>query len=234
MTKILASIKDVHEAEIISKFDFDIIDVKNVNDGALGYVGDSSLKKITEIFSYHKLSVTAGNDPSPLTKTQLRRVGFLEQLGIEYIKIGVFDTNLLQEHSSFLESIKDITIKTVGVIFADLINNEEEIEKILKLNYDGLMIDTVSKNSRSTLDIFSADTLKYFVKSCKKSGKFCGISGSLRSVKFEDVLSLQPDFIGLRGALCSNAKREDIDSIICQDVLKHFKLINQKIYQEAV
>ena len=43
MTKILASIKDVHEAEVISKFDFDIIDVKNINDGALGYVGDSSL-----------------------------------------------------------------------------------------------------------------------------------------------------------------------------------------------
>ncbi len=30
MTKILASIKDEYEAEIISEFDFDIIDVKNV------------------------------------------------------------------------------------------------------------------------------------------------------------------------------------------------------------
>ena len=68
MTKILASIKDEYEAEIISKFDFDIIDVKNVNDGALGYVGDSSLKKITKIFSGRTLSVTAGNDSSPLTK----------------------------------------------------------------------------------------------------------------------------------------------------------------------
>ena len=57
---------------------------------------------------------------------------FLEQLDIEYIKIGIFDTNLLQEHSSFLESIKDFTIKTVGVIFADLINNKKEIEKILE------------------------------------------------------------------------------------------------------
>ena len=234
MTKILGSIKDIYEAEIISKFDFDIVDVKNVKDGALGYVGDSSLKKITKILSNHKLSVTAGNDPSPLTKKQLRRVVILEQLGIEYIKIGVFDTNLLQEHSTFLESIKDTTLKTVGVIFADLINNEKEIEKILKLNYDGLMIDTALKNNRSTLDILSAETLKYFIESCKESGKFCGISGSLTSIKFEDVLSLQPNFIGLRGALCSNSKREDIDPMMCQNILKHFKLINQKIYQEAV
>ena len=43
MTKILASIKNVHEAEIISKFNFDIVDIKNVKDGALGYVGDLSL-----------------------------------------------------------------------------------------------------------------------------------------------------------------------------------------------
>ena len=234
MTKILASIKDVYEAEIISKLDFDIIDVKNVNDGALGYVGDSPLEKIAEIFSSHKLSVTAGNDSSPLTKKQFRRVEFLEQLGIEYIKIGVFNTSLLKEHSSFLESIKNFTIKTVGVIFADLINKEEEMEKILKLNYDGLMIDTASKNNRSTLDILSADTLKFFVKSCKESGKFCGISGSLTATKFENALSLQPDFIGLRGALCSNSEREDIDPLICQDILKYFKLINQKIYQEAV
>ena len=184
--------------------------------------------------SYHRVSVTAGNDVSPLTKKQLRRVKFLDQLGIEYIKIGIFDTNLIQEHYSFLESIKDLNIKTVGVIFADLISNKEEIEKVVRLNYDGLMIDTATKNNQSTLDILSAGTLKFFVDSCKDSGKFCGISGSLTSIRFEDALSLQPNFIGLRGALCSNSERANIDPLICQDILKHFKLTSQKIYQEAV
>ncbi len=234
MTKILASIKDVYEAELISKFNFDIIDLKNVNDGALGYVGDKSVEKIAKIFSNHKISVTAGNDSSPLTKKQLRRVNFLDQLGIEYIKIGIFDTNLLQDHSYFLKSIKNFSIKTVGVIFADLIRSETEIEKILTLNYDGLMIDTASKNNRSTLDILSADTLKLFVESCKKLTKFCGISGSISSMRFKDAISLQPDFIGLRGALCSHSKRENIDPIMCNDTLRRFKLINQKKYQEAV
>ncbi len=234
MTKILASIKNAYEAEIISKFDFDIIDIKNVNDGALGYVGDISIERITKLISNHKLSVTAGNDSSPLTKKQLRRVKFLDQLGIHYIKIGIFDTNLLQDHCCFLESIKGFSLKKVGVIFADLINNNEEIEKILELNYDGLLIDTATKNNQSTLDILSADTLKFFIDSCKESGKFCGISGSLTSIRFEDALALQPNFIGLRGALCSNSKRENIDSKICQNIIEHFKLINQKKYQEVV
>ena len=234
MTKILASIKNVHEAEIISKFNFDIVDIKNVKDGALGYVGDRSIEEIIKIFSNNKLSVTAGNDSSPLTKKQSKRIEFLDQLGIEYIKIGIFDTNLLQDHYNFLKSVKHLTIKTVGVIFADLIDSEQEIEEILKLNYDGLMIDTASKNNQSTLDILSTDTLKYFIQSCKRSGKFCGISGSITPMRFEETLSFQPDFIGLRGALCSHSKRDNIDPVMCQDILKNFKLICQKMYQEAV
>ena len=234
MTKILASIKNVHEAEIISKFNFDIIDIKNVNDGALGYVGDNSIEKITKIFSNKKLSVTAGNDSSPLTKKQLERVELLDRLGIEYVKIGIFNSNLLQDHCYFLESIKDLNIKTVGVIFADLIDSEQDVEEILQLNYDGLMIDTASKNNQSTLDILSTDTLKYFIQSCKRSGKFCGISGSITPMRFEETLSFQPDFIGLRGALCSHSKRDNIDAVMCQSILKNFKLISQKMYQEAV
>ena len=53
-------------------------------------------------------------------------------------------------------------------------------------------------------------------------------------MRFKDAISLQPDFIGLRGALCSHSKRENIDPIMCNDTLKRFKLINQKKYQEAV
>ena len=234
MTKILASIKNVHEAEIISKFNFDIVDIKNVDDGALGYVGDSSIEKIIKIFCNNTLSVTAGNDSSPLTKKQLKRVKFLDKLGIEYVKIGIFDINLLQDHCNFLESVKHLTIKTVGVIFADLISSEQEIEEVLKLDYDGLMIDTASKNNQSTLDILSADTLKFFTESCKESDKFCGISGSLSSMRFKETLSLQPNFIGLRGALCSHSKRDNIDPVMCQNTLKSFKLISQKMYQEAV
>ena len=103
MTKILASIKNVHEAKIISEFNFDIVDIKNVKDGALGYVGDRSIEEIIKIFGNNKLSVTAGNDSSPLTKKQSKRIEFLDQLGIEYIKIGIFDTKLLQDHYNFLK-----------------------------------------------------------------------------------------------------------------------------------
>ena len=161
-------------------------------------------------------------------------VEFLNKLGIEYVKIGIFDSNLLQDHYYFLELIKNLNIKTVGVIFADLIDSEQEIKEIHQLDYDGLMIDTASKNNRSTLDILSTDSLKFFIELCKGSGKFCGISGSLTPMRFKETLSFQPNFIGLRGALCSHSKRDNIDPVICQNILENFKLISQKMYQEAV
>ena len=43
MIKILGSIKNIEEALMIAEYKFDIIDIKNVDDGALGYVGDKQL-----------------------------------------------------------------------------------------------------------------------------------------------------------------------------------------------
>ena len=39
MTGFLASIKDIHEAKKVISEKIDIIDLKNVDDGALGFVG---------------------------------------------------------------------------------------------------------------------------------------------------------------------------------------------------
>ena len=60
MIKILGSIKNIEEASIISKYEFDIIDIKNIEDGALGYVGDEQVKNIINTTEKKIFSVTAG------------------------------------------------------------------------------------------------------------------------------------------------------------------------------
>ena len=39
MTNFLASIKDTKEAKIVSSANIDIVDLKDINDGALGQIG---------------------------------------------------------------------------------------------------------------------------------------------------------------------------------------------------
>ena len=46
MTSFLASIKDIDEATIASTIDIDILDLKNINDGALGFVGMELISKV--------------------------------------------------------------------------------------------------------------------------------------------------------------------------------------------
>jgi hypothetical protein len=44
MIKSLASIKNIKEASLMADYDFDIIDIKNIDDGPLGYVGNNEVE----------------------------------------------------------------------------------------------------------------------------------------------------------------------------------------------
>ena len=65
MTRFLASIKDIDEAKIASTVDIDIIDLKNVDDGALGFVGIELVSKVKRLLPNSILSATMGNDLNP-------------------------------------------------------------------------------------------------------------------------------------------------------------------------
>lgn len=234
MIKILGSIKDVSEAKVISKYDFDIIDIKNVMDGALGYVGDDVVDSISKMFKNKTLSVTAGNDLHPNSQKQISRLMLMNKLGVKYIKIGVYGVDNINEHKAFLKSVSGLSIKVVGVMFAEYITNESQIDSFCELDYHGLMIDTENKNAGSSIDILPDHLIEYFTEKCRQHNKLCGISGSLSSKNLEKVFSFSPNFIGLRGAICSQSKRETIDSLNCEKVLEHFKRVNQKMHLKAV
>ncbi len=234
MIKILGSIKNIEEASIISKYNFDIIDIKNIEDGALGYVGDKEIRLITNKIKHRKLSVTAGNQVHPNNYSMTNRAQLLNSLGIEYIKIGIFDIDHIKDHQLYLEKISSLEIKKVGVLFADRKLDINHVIKVCKLNYDGLMIDTVEKSSKCTLDLLNNDLLSNFVRECHKSNKFCGISGSMTYDKIECAMGFKPDFIGYRGALCSSSDRNNLEGDKCESIINKMKFTNQKMYQEAV
>ena len=234
MVKVLGSIKNIEEASIVAKYNFDIIDIKNIEDGALGYVGDSQLRAISKKIAHRKLSVTAGNQIHPNNNIMNEKIQLFNSLGIEYIKIGIFDVRHLNEHKLFLEKTSSLKIKKVGVLFADKELEKKHITDLCKLNYDGLMIDTIDKSNRCTLDILNKDLISIFVNECHQSNKFCGISGSMTYQNIENAMSFKPDFIGYRGALCSSSNRNNLEGSKCKSILTKIKDTNQKMYQEVV
>ena len=234
MIRSLASVKDFHEASLISNYGFDIVDIKNINDGALGYAGDKEIKLITNKLNTKSLSVTAGNDDHPNIDIIYERAEFLNSLHIGYIKIGIFNVDHLKMHSIFLKKIAHLDIKTVGVLFADNNLNIQDIKNACELDYNGLMIDTLRKSGISTLDTLDNDLILSFISECHIASKFCGLSGSIKYKDIENTMHFKPDFIGFRGALCSPQTRDNIEPIQCKNILSAIKVINQKMYQEAV
>ena len=234
MIKTLGSIKNIDEAQALSNLSFDIVDIKNVDDGALGYVGDEQIKLISNKIGNRNLSVTAGNHIHPNIIEIENRLSFLCSRGIKYIKIGIFSMDYLDQHMIFLKKASTYNIQTVGVIFADKNLCKDDIYNVCKLDYDGLMIDTAIKYKNSTLDILSADFITNFIKECRKENKFSGISGSINQDNIEYAMQFKSDFIGFRGALCNSSQRKCIEIKKCNSLLKRVKNINQKMYQEAV
>ncbi len=234
MIKVLGSIKNIEEASIIAEYNFDIIDIKNIEDGALGYVGDEQVRAITNKIKQKTLSVTAGNQIHPNSYSMTNRIQLLNSLGVKYIKIGIFDIEHIKEHELFLKKISSLNIKKVGVLFADRAPDINQIINICKLDYDGLMIDTIDKSSKCTLDLLNNNLINNFVEKCHKENKFCGISGSMSYDNIEYAMKFKPDFIGYRGALCSSSNRKNIEGSKCESIIKKIKYANQKMYREAV
>ena len=234
MIKTLGSIKNIDEARALSKLDFDIVDIKDVNDGALGYVGNNQIELIAKAITNKDLSVTAGNYSHPNNIEVEKKLKFLCSIGIKYMKIGIFNMNFLDQHAIFLEKVSSYNIQTVGVIFANKNLQLNDILEVCKLDYDGLMIDTVTKSKMSTLDILDRDFLMHFIQECRKKNKFCGISGSINQDNIENAMQCKSDFIGFRGALCLPTQRKYLDIKKCTDILNKVRDINLKMYQEAV
>ena len=56
MVGFLASVKDIDEATIASKVDIDILDLKNINDGALGTAGGNNITNLKSNFGNQDLA----------------------------------------------------------------------------------------------------------------------------------------------------------------------------------
>jgi len=213
MTKFLASIKNIEEAKKILFSNIDIIDFKNVNDGALGFVGVEIVNQGRKLLKDHVISVTMGNDLNPNNESLINNIKSVVENKIEYIKIGMFDISMLYEHKNLLRKINFSSTKPICVVFADQGFDLSLIQKIIDIGYKGVMIDTCQKNGKSILDLINKDIITKFIKIVKDNNVICGLSGSLKFHHIKELKDLDINFLGFRGELCSKPTGRDFINI---------------------
>jgi len=85
---------------------------------------------------------------------------------------------------------------------------------------DGFLIDTLVKDGRNLFDFIPESELKDMVMSAKSRGLSTALSGHLKLSDLDELSRINPDIVGVRGAVCSKGDR---DEGVYWEAVNHFK-----------
>jgi uncharacterized protein (UPF0264 family) len=211
MTGVLASVQSVDEAELALATGVDIIDLKDPQSGALGALPAHVIRDtVARIAGARTVSATAGDLPmdATLIAGAVRKVA---GLGVDVVKIGLHDGPGLARCLAALGTVAARGVQIVAVFFADRAFDPAFVERVADHALAGIMLDTADKRAGTLRDCVDDGPLALFVERARASGLLCGLAGSLRASDIPALAALAPDYLGFRGALCTDGRTGALD-----------------------
>ena len=210
MTKWLASVQSLSEAQSLANVLPDILDMKNPSQGALGALSCQQVAEIVDWVNGRCLtSATVGDLPMQpgVISAAIERMA---STGVDFVKVGLFaDQNLQECIRGIQPSLAQLKTPVIAVLFAD--EFEHGVEKLILLlnqvGFAGVMVDTATKDGKNLLDHWSQTQLIQFVALAKQQNLFCGLAGALTIDAIDNLDNLGADYLGFRSALCVQLQR---------------------------
>ena len=207
MTGMLASVNSLEEALIALQANVDIIDLKQPEFGALGALDTQQVTAIVTRLAHSKpISATIGDLPMQADLI-VNAVKDMADTGVDFIKIGFFPDQDWHEVIIKLHRLTQQSLKLIAVLFADQQPDFNTIEQFALAGFTGVMLDTMDKSNGSLTQVMQLADIKHFVHIAKRHHLLCGLAGSLRKTDISTLLLLQADYLGFRGALCTDHQR---------------------------
>ena len=206
MTKMLASVTGVGEAEIAISGGADIVDLKDPRAGALGAVATEIIRQAVSVVGARaETSAVCGDLPMhPYTiRTKAEEIG---STGVGYVKVGFFPSDEAAACARTLAPLARRT-KLVAVLFADRAPDFDLLPVFAQSGFHAAMVDTTDKTNGRLLDHMPPERMPAFVGRVRELGMKVGLAGSLESPDIPRLLPFAPDFLGFRGALCGQSGR---------------------------
>jgi uncharacterized protein (UPF0264 family) len=229
--KVLLSVVSVEEARIALRVNPDIIDIKNPDEGSLGAQFPWILKEIIDELKGSAVlsSATLGDLTYKPGTASLAAFG-AASCGADYIKAGLYGTKNYSETlhlmTSIVNSVRMVNMSTIVVAagYADYsrfggIPPEILIKVAKNSGANVVMVDTAIKDGKNLFDAMNYDEIKDFINLAHDSGLQVALAGSIKSMHLELLSQLDPDIIGIRGAVCEN---EDRTTKLSENKIKEF------------
>jgi (5-formylfuran-3-yl)methyl phosphate synthase len=207
MTRMLASVATIEEAEQALAFGADFIDLKDPARGALGAWPLEAIPAAVRLVGRRRpISATIGDlpmRPAMLAEAAARTAG----TGVDIVKVGFFEHG---DHAGCIEALATLAacgVRLVAVLFADRNPDLDLLPALAAAGFHGVMLDTADKRAGGLREHLDDDELDGFVRLGRKAGLLTGLAGSLELQDIAPLVALSPDYLGFRGALCRGAER---------------------------
>jgi dihydroneopterin aldolase len=206
MTRMLASVVNSAEAEVVLRLGADVIDLKDPRRGALGAIPlETARGAIQAVARQRETSATLG-DPPYDEEALLARARTLAALGVDILKLAVDAATLEHLRDALAPSAREIAL--VGILFADEEPDFALLSDLARFGFKGAMLDTRNKTRGRLLAHLDAARLEDFCSRCRAAGLASGLAGSLEPPDVPRLLLVRPDVLGFRGALCHAHDRQ--------------------------
>ena len=209
-TRLLASVMNRAEAAVALSAGADIIDLKDPEGGALQALSPELCAEVVRhVAGRVPVSATIGADPECFQGLTQQ----MQQAGVDLIKVGL---RLRQPGSvaALAALLQAVDHHRVGVVLVWLIEDGIPDAACLQSlpGAWGTMLDTADKAVGALPERVSAARLQDFLDSARDCGLVTGLAGSLGAEDIPALLSMKPDYLGFRGALCSTGRSSHIQA----------------------
>ena len=225
---LLVSVQNLPEALEADRGGADIIDVKNLQEALVGSGHPDLVESVREGIPGEKhVSVTLGVVPNQ-AGTVAMAVRAAGTLNATSVKVGFCETDYdsaLEVLKESRRALKGYDTKLIGSLFADnQLFGGLEARQMVKLaresECDGFLIDTLTKDGRNLFDFIPEGELREMVMEAKQYGLSTALSGHLRLSDLDELARINPDIVGVRGAVCRSGER---DMAVAAEAVAHFK-----------
>jgi uncharacterized protein (UPF0264 family) len=201
MTAMLASVRNEEEAVLARSAGVDIIDLKDPDRGALGALETELVRRIVSRH-YKEIPFSATIGDVPFSADQIGpMVAAMAEAGVDFVKVGVFGDPGDMACMRTLHAASMRGIRIVLVLFAED-SFPRDFSVYARHGIAGVMLDTRDKHSGSLRDKVPDHQLQGFVTQARAANLLCGLAGSLSQADIPALITLDPDYLGFRGALC--------------------------------
>jgi len=209
MTRLLASVTSVEEAELVLRAGADIVDLKDPALGALGALSLTRIRAIVETVDGRRpVSATVGDLPAD-PDLIARAVNDTAATGVDFVKVGLFEPEYFDQCLHALAYHAATGVRLVAVLFADRPPYPDVVARVADAGLKGVMLDTADKTGGGLRRHLSMTELSAFVAAARARGLLTGLAGSLRMADIGPLLAADADYLGFRTALCGGHARTD-------------------------